>query len=215
MSATSDAFSPKDSSSKGMNNENGRPEPITESSSGSDQGLDSSLHPHVSDEGGAESPAPAETIAEPSTTDDGTTFSASEATSLSEFPVVEQPLFEGYEYVPPPPPPRRKPDFADCLLFALLAIAAFFCSSLLEYLADPLELVRLAVDRLAPSGTLAVSVPETRSPLQIFPRAYQRLWRNRLSPRDYQRAGLRLVCRFGFAFLPSFLAPLALLELRK
>ncbi len=42
-----------------------------------------------------------------------------------------QPLFEGYEYVPPPPPPRRKPDFADCLLFALLAIAAFFCSSLL------------------------------------------------------------------------------------
>jgi len=41
----------------------------------------------------------------------------------------EEPLFEDYEYFPPPP--RRKPDFADFLLFTLLAIGAFFCSGLL------------------------------------------------------------------------------------
>lgn len=42
-----------------------------------------------------------------------------------------EPLLAGYEYVPPPPLPRRKPDLADCLLFALLGIGAFFCSGLL------------------------------------------------------------------------------------
>ncbi len=40
-------------------------------------------------------------------------------------PISVEPLFENYEYVPPPPPPRRKPDFADVLLFMVLAFGAF------------------------------------------------------------------------------------------
>ena len=58
-------------------------------------------------------------------------------------------------------------------------------------------------------------MPNRSSPLHLGPRPYKRHWRNRLPVADYQRAGLRLVRKFGFPFLPAFLAPLALLELRK
>lgn len=49
----------------------------------------------------------------------------------AEFRLYDAPLFDRYEYIPPPHPPRRKPDFADFLLFALLAVGAFFASGLL------------------------------------------------------------------------------------
>jgi uncharacterized protein len=131
MSATSDASYGKDSFSPGeMKAENGRPDRIGETPVVSDQAPDSSLLPHVSEEGGAEEPAPAETTADAWMTE-GTTLFSPESAPSSEFPAIEQPLFENYEYFPPLPPPRRKPDFADCLLFALMAIAAFFCSGLL------------------------------------------------------------------------------------
>src|SRR5207248_9726416 len=101
-------------------------------------------------------------------------------------------------------------DVRDFLQRETRLAALIVASSVLEYLADPLALVRLAEGRLAPGGTLAVSVPDRRSPLHLGPRPYKRHWRNDLSPRDYQRAGLRLVRRFGAPFLPEFLGPLAL-----
>ena len=122
-------LSQKDSSLNGMNSENGPPQPVTEAPSGSDQGLDSPLPLHVSEEGGAEESTPVGIVAEPFITD-GIAPSLPDSAAPGEFPAFEPPLFAHYEYVPPPPP-RRKPDFADCLLFALLAIAAFFCSGVL------------------------------------------------------------------------------------
>jgi len=45
--------------------------------------------------------------------------------------ILEPPLFSNYQYTPPPPPPRRKPDFGDCLLFAVLAFGGSLCSGVL------------------------------------------------------------------------------------
>lgn len=50
-------------------------------------------------------------------------------------PGFEQPLFSNYEYAPPPAPPRRKPDFGDCLLFAVLAFGASLCSGMMVLVA--------------------------------------------------------------------------------
>jgi len=111
MSATIDPIPEKDASSEEGQSPNVRPEPVA-----THEDADSSC----SDQSRTEVPLPIETIAE-----DGTApFLAPEAAALL-------PLFENYEYVPPPPPPRRKPDFADCVLFVLIGIGAFFCSGLL------------------------------------------------------------------------------------
>ena len=50
-----------------------------------------------------------------------------ETVAPTDVAVEEQPLFANYEYAPAPLP-RRKPDFADFLLFAVLAFGASLCS---------------------------------------------------------------------------------------
>jgi len=91
-------------------------------------------------------------------------------------------------------------------------------SSVLEYLTDPLEAVRLAACRLEPGGTLAFSIPNFASILRVVepwidrlrsarPRC-RTLWGNQLRPADYLRvaweSGLRFEGRktFGLPNLP-------------
>jgi|GEM_PF-136161 len=77
--------------------------------------------------------------------------------------------------------------------------ALIVCSSVLEYLDDPAEVVRSAARLLAPGGTLALSVPNLRSWLRRLEPLAQRLlprgsryldkWANRLSLADYLESG--------------------------
>ncbi len=71
-------------------------------------------------------PVASESIPEPSFVD-----SAPPAFSPADPAPREEGFPAQFEYIPPPPAPRRKPDIADCLLFALLAVAGFLCSGML------------------------------------------------------------------------------------
>jgi trans-aconitate methyltransferase len=105
--------------------------------------------------------------------------------------------------------------------------ALIVCSSVLEYLDDPLSVVRLAASKLGPEGTLLLSVPNRRSLFRalerVVPRSYVQHWGNTLAARDYVQAasaaGLRFLRlrHFGaplFQSSPLF-GPLTLIELAK
>jgi 2-polyprenyl-3-methyl-5-hydroxy-6-metoxy-1,4-benzoquinol methylase len=86
------------------------------------------------------------------------------------------------------------------------------CSSVLEYLPEPLAIIQLGAPVLRPGGIFAVSLPERLSlsraleaPFMLRgPKAqrYSSQWRNRLSGRDLEtassREGLRLIHRRRF-----------------
>lgn len=114
MSATSDAFSDgtKEQNAPGIS-----AEPAAEPGPVAEHAPEPHSLPLPPEEGGAEGSMPPEPATEPSIPDAVTADG--------------QPLFANYEYVPPPPPPRRKPDFADCMLFAVLAFGASLCSGVL------------------------------------------------------------------------------------
>ena len=77
--------------------------------------------------------------------------------------------------------------------------ALILCSSVLEYLDDPAEVIRISARLLAPGGTLAISFPNLRSLLRRLEPLTQRLlprrsryldkWRNRLALADYLALG--------------------------
>ena len=77
--------------------------------------------------------------------------------------------------------------------------ALIVCSSVLEYLEDPAEVVRICARLLAPGGTLALSVPNHGSLLRSLEPLAQRLvprgsryldrWANRLGLTDYLALG--------------------------
>jgi 2-polyprenyl-3-methyl-5-hydroxy-6-metoxy-1,4-benzoquinol methylase len=102
--------------------------------------------------------------------------------------------------------------------------ALIVCSSVLEYLQDPLKVVRLAAARLPPGGTLALSIPNRRSLLRavepLFAPDYRKHWGNQLGLEAYVALGreLRLeiarVRHFGFS-RSRWLGTLTLLELRR
>lgn len=100
-------------------------------------------------------------------------------------------------------------------------------SSVLEYLDEPLAVVKLAASKLAPGGTLLLSVPNRRSVFRalerVVPRSYVRHWGNTLPAHAYVQAagaaGLRLLRlrHFGAPVLArsAWFGPLTLLELQR
>ena len=81
--------------------------------------------PFAADEDGAEAAILAKAPAESLTP---------EAVTPADVAAEELPLFANYEYAPAPLP-RRKPDFADFLLFAVLAFGASLCSGVVVLIA--------------------------------------------------------------------------------
>ena len=107
--------------------------------------------------------------------------------------------------------------------------ALIVCSSVLEYLPDPLRVLRLAAGRLEESGTMLLSIPNRASilralePLARRGHGYRAHWKNRLGLASYLAAARELGLasaaprHFGFPWLPEsrLLGPLSLLALRK
>ena len=135
MSTTPGAFSEEDAFSGEAAKQNGRPGAASESCSEADRNPDVYVPSHAPEEGKNEAAAPEDLLPEaPIIRDSVPPLTQSTAEPARPPAVPEAPLFARYEY-PPPLPPRRKPDLADCLLFTLLAIGAFFCSGLLMVVA--------------------------------------------------------------------------------
>lgn len=80
---------------------------------------------------------------------DAGSFSTEGFEATSTIPAPEERLFANYEYEPPPPPPRRKPDFGDCLLFAVLAFGASLCSGVLVLVAMHFHVLGVSTYRQA------------------------------------------------------------------
>jgi membrane protease YdiL (CAAX protease family) len=137
MSTRPDSFSDEDAFSidaakQAAPKQNGRPGPADELTRETESNADFRVTSHGSDGDEPESPRPARYIAQPAIAEIVSESPPQSTPQLALPPAsLEEPLFEGYEFIPPPPPPRRKPDLADVLLFALLATGGFVCSILL------------------------------------------------------------------------------------
>ena len=135
MSTTPGAFSEEDEFSGEAAKQNGRPGAASESCSEADRNPDVYVPSHAPEQSRIDAELPEELLPEAPIIGEA----APALTQGKEEPapppaVPEEPLFARYDY-PAPLPPRRKPDLADCLLFTLLAVGAFFCSGLLMVVA--------------------------------------------------------------------------------
>lgn len=147
MTTPSDDFSSRPVFEGDLAKHGGWPEPgiASDPPVGPGPETDSRL-PQAAEPGTAQGPAeeaiPAERSEEPANSDDGLPAlphvespSVAELAPASSVPPHEARLFANYEYAAPPPPPRRKPDFGDCLLFAVLAFGASLCSGVMVLVA--------------------------------------------------------------------------------